>query len=285
MKRAYSTRQFSGQSGGRFTGAPVTKWLLIAILAFFLVDVSGASSVGRLKPYFMLFGAGSVAEFWRLATYMLVDFNVIAWIFSLMIIYSFGRVVERSIGSRRFKVFLVYSVLAGSLTYVLMSLVSGGQTPLTGASSITISLVVAAAMLFPEQQVQMMLPPMPVKLKNLALFFVGFIVIMSIAQRVDPAVSLSQLSGVAVGYFCMKRMSFLDVGKKNLKVQKQSKVKVAKVVKKKKVGMRARTVLKMSESKREAEVNQILEKVSAEGIGNLTDSEKEILNFAAKNDR
>jgi len=83
----------------------------------------------------------------------------------------------------------------------------------------------------------------------------------------------------------MKRMSFLDVGKKNLKVQKQSKVKVAKVVKKKKVGMRARTVLKMSESKREAEVNRILEKVSAEGIGNLTDSEKEILNFAAKNDR
>jgi len=170
MKRAYSTRQFSGQAGGRFTGAPVTKWLLIAILAFFLVDVSGASSVGRLKPYFMLFGAGSVAEFWRLATYMLVDFNVIAWIFSLMIIYSFGRVVEQSIGSRRFKVFLVYSVLAGSLTYVLMSLVSGGQTPLTGASSITISLVVAAAMLFPEQQVQMMLPPMPVKLKNLALW-------------------------------------------------------------------------------------------------------------------
>ena len=275
-------RQSSGSA--RFYGAPVTKWLMIALVVFFVADVAGGGQIGRFKPWFAL-GGGTLHEVWRWVTYSLVDFNVISWLFSLMILYSFGRIIEQSIGSRRFATFTVYCVLAGALVYSLMSM-TGVNMPLTGANSVTIGLVVAAAMLYPEQQVQLMLPPMPVKLKSLAMFVVGFVVIMSIAQRVDPAVSLAHLSGVAVAYFCMKKVSLLDFGKgggrkgstfKRSPAQRKKKTK-------KKVGMKARSVLNMSESKREAEVNKILDKVSAEGIGNLSDEEKEILKFAAKND-
>jgi len=38
----------------------------------------------------------------------------------------------------------------------------------------------------------------------------------------------------------------------------------------------------MKASKREEEINKILDKVSAEGIGNLTEDEREILKFASK---
>lgn len=248
---------------------------------------------GRLKPWLELSG-GVSHEIWRWVTYALVDYHVISLLFSLMVLYSFGRLVEQSIGSRRFGVFAAYCIVGGALVYGLMILTGSGSSPLTGASSLTIGLVVAAGLLYPEQQVQLMLPPMPVKLKNVAMFVVGFVVILSIAQKVNPAVSLAQLSGVIVSYFCMKKVSLLDLGKSKV-VKKRSqkrrmpapvprKKKAQKKKAQKKSGMKARTVLNMSVSKREAEVNRILDKVSAEGIGNLTDEEKELLNFAANND-
>lgn len=283
-------RQYSQRNSSRFFGAPVTKWLMIIIFAVFLIDIAGAGAVGRLKPFFAL-GFGAFYEVWRMLAYSLVDFNVISWLFSLMILYSFGRLVEQSIGSRRFAVFVGYCILAGALVFMLMRFLNPGVSPLTGASSMTIGLVVAAGLLYPEQQVQMMLPPMPVKLKNLALFLVGFVVIMAIAQRIDPAVSLAHLSGVAVAYFCMRNVSLLDIGKPSSGNKRPSKKRSPRKrpapyhkPAKKKAGMKPRTLLKMSVSKREEEVNRILDKVSSEGIGNLTDEEKEILKFAANND-
>ncbi len=278
-------RQYSQRNSSRFFGAPVTKWLMIVIAVVFLLDVAGANSSGRLKPFFAL-GVGEFYEIWRWVSYSLVDVNVISWLFGLMILYSFGRLVEQSIGSRRFAVFVSYCVLAGALVFILMRLINPGGIALTGASSMTIGLVVAAGLLYPEQQVQMMLPPMSVKLKNLALFLVGFIVIMSIAQRLDPAVSLAHLSGVAVAYFCMRKVSLLDIGKSNKqkKVPQKKNSKLKRKPAKKKSGIKPRTLLKMSVNKREEEVNRILDKVSSEGIGNLTDEEKEILKFAANND-
>lgn len=280
-------RQYSQRNSSRFFGAPVTKWLMIIIAVFFLLDVVGSEVGGRLKPFFALGFGGSFFEVWRWLSYSLVNLNVLSWLFSLMILYSFGRLVEQSIGSRRFSVFVGYCIFAGALVFMLMRLMIPGSEALTGASSMTIGIVVAVGLLYPEQQVQLMLPPMPVKLKNLAMFLVVFVVIMSIAQRMDPAVSLANLSGVAIAYFCMKKVSLLDIGKSNsrkiLRMQRPS-VKARRKPAKKKAGMKPRTLLKMSVSKREEEVNKILDKVSSEGIGNLTDEEKELLKFAAKND-
>jgi len=281
-------RQYPQRNSSRFFGAPVTKRLMIVIFAVFLIDVAGAEIGGRLKPFFAL-GGGLFHEVWRWIVYSLVDFNVISWLFSLMILYSFGRLVEQSIGSRRFAVFVGYCILAGALVFMLMRMLNPGIAALTGASSMTLGLVVAAGLLYPEQQVQLMLPPMPVKLKNVALFIVGIAVILSIAQRMDPAVSLAHLSGVAVAYFCMRKVSLLDLGKPSKGKKKSPKRRSSSAPPlrrpaKKKAGMKPRTLLKMSVSKREAEVNRILDKVSSEGIGNLTDEEKEILKFAANND-
>jgi hypothetical protein len=208
-------------------------------------------------------------------------------LFTLIAFFVFGKLAEQMIGSRRFAVMLVFTTLVGAAVYALMS--ASSVSPLTGASGLAMAVLVAVAMIYPDQQVQLLIPPVPVKLKTLVFVLIGLMIVMAIAQRADPAVSLAHLSGVAVGFLCMKNQHWLDLGEKFGKkksVRRPSRMlnkkRVAKKEAKPKRGMKARTTLNMSVSKREAEVNRILDKVSEEGIGNLTEEEREILKFASK---
>jgi membrane associated rhomboid family serine protease len=276
----YQPKRTRGSS--RFAGAAVTKYLLIALAALFLVDILGmGEKSGRLMPYFAL-GDGVLHEVWRWLLYPFVDIKIGSWLFSLVIFFVFGGMVEQRVGSRRFTVMSIITTLVGASVYALMH--GSSLFPLTGASGLALAVLVSMAMMFPEQQVRLMIPPISLKLKTLVTFMIGLMVVMAIAQRADPAISLAHLSGAGVSFLCMKNLHWLDIFK-NLREKKtvRSSTRQKNSVKKRhQAGMKPRTNLNMSVSKLEAEVNRILDKVSAEGIGNLTEEEREILKFVSK---
>lgn len=284
MKRGYSSNAFGPQGGGggsRFAGAQVTKWMLIALVGLFLVDIVG-NDMGRLLPYLAL-ADGVLVEVWRWVAYPFVNINIGSWLFTLITFFAFGRLAEQAMGPRRFGMMLVFTALVGAAVYAVMSSGNGGSVvPLTGASGLSMAVLVVVAMMYPEQVVQLLIPPVPLKLKNLVIGLIGLMVVMAIAQRADPAESLAYLSGVGVGFLCMKNLHWLDVGVADKRGKAKKKVRQGVLKKKQGGGMKARTKLNMSVSKREAEVDRILDKVSAEGIGNLTEDERELLKFASK---
>lgn len=292
MKSVYSSHSFDGKpssKGARFAGAPVTKWLLIILAVFLVIDVSGRNieqgKIGYLLPYVALEG-GLLHQVWRWITYPFVSLSMGEWLFSMITLFVFGKFTEQALGSRRFAVLLGFTTCIGAVVYAMMSSIGGGQSILTGVNGFAIASLVAMALLYPEQVVQLMIPPIPLKVKNLVIGLIAIMVVMSIAQRADPAVTLSHFSAIGVSFFCLKNRGWLDIGLKKKPSRKKSKstslgVK-KKSAKKKSVGMKARTILNMEVSKREAEIDKILDKVSAEGIGNLTEEEREFLKFASK---
>lgn len=285
MRKVNSSNSYLRQSAGggsRFAGAAVTKYLLIALVVLFLVDIIGkGNSAGRLILYVAM-GDGVMHEAWRWVLYPFVDLKIGSWLFALIILFVFGGMVEQRIGSRRFAVMLIFTTLVGAAVYSVMS--KSSLSPLTGASGLALAVLVSMAIMYPEQQVRLMIPPIPLKLITLVAILIGLMVVMAIAQRADPAVSLAHLSGVGVSFLCMKNLHWLDIfGKSGIKKPANlSSAQKNPVKKKPEVGMKPRTTLNMKVSKREEEVNRILEKVSAEGIGNLTEEEREILKFASK---
>ncbi|MGJ8656629.1 MAG: rhomboid family intramembrane serine protease [Akkermansiaceae bacterium] len=289
MTRGYSANSYGPQGGGggggsRFAGAQVTKWILIALVGLFLVDIVGmGKGVGRLMPHVAL-GGGVLHEVWRWVTYPVVNINIGSWVFTLFTFFVFGRLAEQAMGSRRYGVMLGFTTLVGAAVYAVMS--QSSVVPLTGASGLSMAVLVVVAMMYPEQKVQLLIPPVPLKLKNLVFGLIGLMVVMAIVERADPAESLAHLSGVGVGFLCMKNLHWLDIGPAGQRGGGKKKVNKQGVNRGQRQrqggGMKARTKLNMSVSKREAEVNRILEKVSAEGIGNLTEDEREILKFASK---
>ncbi len=288
MKGSNSSQSFGARQGGggsRLAGAAVTKWLLIVLLGFFLVDVMGrGSSVGRLAAYFLLDG-GVTHEIWRWLLYPLVNLNIGNWFFSLISLFVFGSLTEKGLGSYRFGMMLLFTVLVGAVVYVVVSAVSDvASLPLSGGSGIVMSLLVALAMLYPDQPVQLLIPPIPLKVKYLVMGCIVLMVVLPIIYRTGPAEALANLSSIGVGYLCMKNLHWLDLGRQKTKQGGEGRVgkKGTRKIKSKGGRMKARTVLNMSVSKRETEVNRILDKVSAEGIGNLSEDEREILKFASK---
>ena len=272
----------SGRRGAIFAAAPVTKWLMLALVIGFLVDSVGMSpGFGRLKPSLMLHSS-VLHEVWRWVSYVFVDVSLGSWIFSLFVLYGFGRILEPDLGSRRYAVFLGYCVLCGAIVYLLVSVGQGAERTLglSGASSLAYGVLVMTAIKYPVFVVKLMIPPVELTLKTLVLLVIGAAVVMMIAQRLDSAVSLAHLSGVAVAWIVMRKQTLLRVGEAKGGAKLSSTKR--RTPKRKSKGMRPRTELNMQRNKHEAEVDEILEKVSAEGIGNLTEREREILKFASK---
>ena len=279
MKSSHSRSSFGGQyhTGSGFSFAPVTKWLLIFFIVTFVVDVSSGEV---LMPHLALSGEEGI-QLWRWICYPLVNLSKGGWLFSMLVFFSFGKLLESSLGSRRFAALLGITTVLGALTYIIMF--SADQSPLTGAEGLAISILLATAILNPDQVVKLMIPPIPLKIKYLVGGLIVVIVVIAIAEQVDPAVNLAQLSAIGVSFFCMKNKHWLDVFskiKRNKKTKAIKKTSRQRTLAKK--GMKARTTLNMKTSKREEEINKILDKVSAEGIGNLTEDEREILKFASK---
>lgn len=264
-------------NSSRFAGAPLTKWLMITFAITFFVDITGADDFGRLKPWLAL-SSGNLVEIWRWITYPLVDLQIGGWLFGMISLYVFGRMLEQSLGTRRFGVFLLLTTVTGSIVFSLMSL-QGGLQILTGTNGLAFAIVTLTALLYPNLTVRLLIPPVPLKLKTLAFGLLSISAIMMIAQERNAAVSLAYLSGAGLAYLVSLKMKILDIGKSKVtRMPRQKTTKRTSGQTKKKVGMRARTKINI----RETEIDEILDKVSREGIGNLTPEEREILKFASK---
>ena len=282
MKSAYSKPSFDRSTNfSRFSRAPVTKWLLIVLIVILVIDVSGRSdsSAGSLISFLSLSEETSF-QLWRWFSYPLVSLDLSGWLFSMLVLFSFGKQLEPNLGSRRFASLLGITTLIGAIVYLVMATEDG--TSLSGVSGFAISILVSITILYPNQKVQLMIPPISLKIQHIVGGLIVIMVIMAISQRADPAISLAQLSAIGVSFVCMKNKHWLDLGFLSKWGQGISKPAKKKPNRKAPRGMKARTVLNMGESKKEEEINKILDKVSAEGIGNLTEDEREILKFASK---
>jgi len=111
-------------------------------------------------------GLGPVSfEPWQLLTsaFMHGGFPHIA--LNMFALWSFGTMVERAVGSRRFAWLYFASVFAASLVQLLFvtATLDGGAVPTVGASGGVFGVLLAFAVLFP--QARMMIFPIPIPLK------------------------------------------------------------------------------------------------------------------------
>ena len=168
---------------------PVVKRLLIlhfGIFFFFYfwwlasegtyLHVSRALSVGPelWKAWFPF------VPFWQLLTYGFLHSTTDPFhiLFNLMFLYFLGTMLEDVVGSRRFLVVYLASMLAGGVLTLLMKFVLGHSAPTVGASGAIFGVVVAAAVLRPQARIIFIIVPMT--LKVFALIYVGVNVFLAL---------------------------------------------------------------------------------------------------------
>ncbi|MEN1928092.1 rhomboid family intramembrane serine protease [Luteimonas sp. MJ250] len=194
---------------------PVTKGLLIANAGVFLLQsLLGAAAFAPLMLWppgvdaFMRMAGVPGFWPWQLVTYGFLHGDLAHLLFNMLALVMFGAQLEYTWGPRRFLTyFLVCVVGAGlcQLGIVSWTLAQGGQPyPTLGASGGVFGLLLAYGMLFPHQRVMLLIPPIPMKARTLAIVFGVITLVMGITGRQPNVAHFAHLGGMLFGWLLIR---------------------------------------------------------------------------------
>lgn len=196
---------------------PVTKALIIANgLVFVMQKLLGDPTFAPFMLWplgesgFDPFSPGQSFLPWQLVTYaFLHDTNgFFHLLFNMLALLMFGAPLEHTWGHRRFATYFFVCVVGAGLCQLLVgswNVMQGGNAyPTVGASGGVFGLLLAYGMLFPNQRVMLLIPPIPMKARTLVIVY-GAIELLLGATGLQPGVAhFAHLGGMLFGWLLIR---------------------------------------------------------------------------------
>jgi len=207
--------------GGLLT--PAIKTLLIANTAVFLVQTLVHLFLSPEVERALNYGFGLVPRgvthglrLWQPFTYMFMHGGLWHLLINMLFLWMFGGDLERLWGKRRFYLYyFVTGVGAGCINILLKTLADPhgvGMSlgpPTVGASGAIYGILLAAAMVFPDRQVWLIPFPIALPMRVYVLIMGAIEFFGSLGSGGDNVSHITHLGGILVGYFYLRRGSFL----------------------------------------------------------------------------
>ena len=232
-------------------------------------------------------------QVWRFVTFQFLHANLNHILFNMLTLYFFGGMVENYLGKKRYVAFYLLCGVAGALTYLLLNgLAIAGQaafgpnfhvpgllfndptTMLVGASAGVFGVLMACAFLAPNATVLMFFV-IPMRLSTLAYGLLGFAVLAVIFGWTNAGGEAAHIGGALAGWWFIRNPGHLH-GFFDFLGQYDPTSRVAK----------ARVAVRRGRAGgNDAEVNRILDKITAQGLHSLTEGEKRALREASRTNR
>ena len=276
---AYATQRFA--FGYQLT--PWVKRLLIANTVIFLVTAVLGGSF-----FFNWFGfspANALTRPWGAVTYMFLHGDLWHLLLNMLVLFFFGPPLESRWGSSEF---LKYYLLCG-LGGVALSFVFAPQAAIIGASAAIYGLMLAFAWYWPEAPIYVW-GLFPVKAKWLVGFFFVLTFISAFGGAGGGLAHFAHLGGLLTGVGYLKFGDRLGARLGEIRASRVSErfAIVPRKVSREEEGGKAPRGRQAGAGREEAlldEVDRILDKISARGIGALTDDERRVLDEVSKKRR
>lgn len=265
-------------------GWTVNTWLIVINIAVHILAITGIPafySIGQLTVH----DAFQRLEVWRLLTFQFLHSPNTIWHLGMNMfgMWIFGPMVERYLGRKKYLAFYLMCGLAGGLMFIVLNLLGaytpisilsdGFHTPLVGASAGVFGVIVACAYISPNTTVQLLFPPIPMKLKFFAYGYVALALFQLLGGSSNAGGEAAHLGGAIAGFYFIRNShhlrDFFDVFNDSRKDGRR----------------KAKTSKPSRGAPSTDEIDRILDKVARSGIGSLTEKEKKALNEASKNQR
>lgn len=230
-------------------------------------------------------------QVWRLLTFQFLhDPNSILHLFFNMFgLWIFGSMVEQVLGRRKYLAFYLVCGIMGGVLYVFLNLLgmmginlpgvldSDPRSPLVGASAGVFGVIIACAYLAPNAVVQLIFPPIPLKMKYFAYGYVGLALFNLLVSGRNAGGDAAHIGGAIAGYFFIRNphhlLDFFDILGNSKKPRGPR-------------GPRGRPGKPgRARAPSEEEIDRILDKVNLKGIQSLTAKEKRVLEKASREGR
>lgn len=182
-----------------FNLTPVVKNLLIINVAVFILQ----NIIPELTAYLYLYNVNtSLFRPYQLFTYMFAHGGFMHLFFNMLMLAFTAPVLETFWGSNRFLQFYLITGMGAAVFSVFIDwFTGGGAGAMLGASGAIYGVLMGFGMLFPNLEVMLLIPPMPVKAKYLVFVLGGITFLM---DRSGNVAHFAHLGGIVVAWILIK---------------------------------------------------------------------------------
>jgi membrane associated rhomboid family serine protease len=191
----------------------VTKILLITLLITFVLQQMFSE---QAMIWFALWPWGSYPSGipgveigfspWQLLSYAFLHGDYIHLFFNALALFQFGAVLEQTWGERKYIHYLLVCTIGAGLVQLLLvsSGVMDGIYPTIGASGGVMGLLLAYGMLFPNQRMMLILPPIPLKARTLVIGYAIISLVMGVTGTQAGIAHFAHLGGMVFGWLMIR---------------------------------------------------------------------------------
>jgi membrane associated rhomboid family serine protease len=194
---------------------PVTKGLLIANgLMFLLHWLLGNDRFATLVLWPPGIDGNPFSQGflpWQILTYGFLHGSFMHLAFNMLTLAMFGSQVEYVWGPRRFLTFYLVCVVGAALCQLVVgwwTLSQGGEAyPTLGASGGIFGLLLAYGLLFPNQRVMLLFPPIPMKARTLVILYAVAELLFGLNGWQPGVAHFAHLGGMLFGWLLIRYWS------------------------------------------------------------------------------
>ncbi len=249
---------------------PWVRRLLAANIAVFFLEMTSPGIVNALA----FVPSRILVQPWTVITYMFVHGGFTHILFNMIALYFFGPRVEERLGAKRF---ITLYMLAG-ISGAALSMVFAPRSPIIGASAAVFGVMLAFARFWPRAQIYIM-GVLPIEARFAVMGMVLLALWSGLQGSRGGIADFAHLGGFVGGWIYL---AWLD----RTAGTKRFRAKTVTAVPREVLGNWKRVDPKSVHEVNRDEVNRILDKISAQGLGSLTPQERVFLsNFVPPDDR
>ena len=180
---------------------PVTRALLIANVAVYLLQLVSGNA---LMDWLALWPLGYGFMPWQLLTYGFMHGGLMHLLFNMLVLFMFGAPLEQTWGEKRFLLYYLVCVAGAGVCQLLVGTLLENPATVLGASGGVFGLLLAYGMLFPNQRVMLLFPPIPMKARTLVIVY-GAVELMLGFTGWQPGVAhFAHLGGMFFGWLLIR---------------------------------------------------------------------------------
>ena len=190
---------------------PVTKALLIANAGVFLLQkLLGSALFAPLMLWPMGMDAyaqaAGVPGFlpWQLLSYGFLHGDFMHLFFNMLALFMFGPPLEAVWGERRFATYFLVAIVGAGICQLLLAALTGSQASVIGASGAVYALLLGYGMLFPNQRVMLLFPPIPMKARTFVILFGVGALFLGMTGLQPGVAHFAHLGGMITGWLLIR---------------------------------------------------------------------------------
>lgn len=147
---------------------PITQALILINVGIFCLQSILGFTMERWLALWPL-GVGFLP--WQVVTYAFLHGSFMHLLFNMFGLWQFGWELEKVWGPKRYLQFYFASLLSAAFVQVLVGWLIGSNAPVVGASGALFGMLMAYAMLFGDRMIMLLIPPIPMRARTMAIVF------------------------------------------------------------------------------------------------------------------